>query len=205
MFWSNKIMKKIVMLGGSFNPPHNGHLRLLRAAGEEVGADLLLMMPTLAPPHKSAEGLASARDRYNMCALCADEIGAKASDMELVRGGKSYTVDTLLALHEEYGACEIYLTMGADMLVTLKDWRRYEEILLLCRILAVTRAGTQDDRFADVGRQIAADGGQLSLFSLPPDGISSTDIRARVRAGQPIHDLVPDAVAAYIVKNKLYV
>lgn len=197
-------MKKIAMLGGSFNPLHNGHLRLLHAAGEAAGADTLLLVPTLTPPHKPSAGLASAKDRYNMCALGAASIGAEASDIELVRGGKSYTVDTLLALHEKYGTCEIYLTMGADMLVTLKDWRRYEEILLLCRILAVTRAGTPDEQFAEIGRQIAADGGQLSLFSLPPDGISSTDIRERVHEGKPIDDLVPGAVAEYIAKNKLY-
>lgn len=191
-------------LGGSFNPPHNGHLRLLRAAGAEVGADTLLLVPTLTPPHKPTEELVSARDRYNMCALCAGSIGAEASDIELIRGGKSYTVDTLLALHEKYGACEIYLTMGADMLVTLKEWRRYEEILLLCRILAVTREGTPDERFAAIGRQIAADGGHVSLFSLPPDGISSTDIRDRVREGRSIQNLVPGAVAEYIAKNKLY-
>lgn len=197
-------MIKIAVLGGSFNPPHYGHLRILKTAAAAVHADLSLLIPTFSPPHKSTAGLAPAMDRFNMCELCAPEIGALASDMELIRGGKSYTVDTLLALHEKYGECKVYLAMGADMLVTLRDWNRYDEIILLADIVAFTRGDTDNAEFCELAKEIGADGANIRLLSMPPDGISSTDIRDRIHAGKSVEGLVPDSVIRYIAENHLY-
>lgn len=192
------------MLGGTFNPPHNGHLRILEAAKEAAGADEALMIPAFTPPHKPSDELVSARDRFNMCELCAGEIGAGACDLELIRGGRSYTVDTLLSLKEQVGKSVLYLVMGADMLVTLKTWCRYEEIIMLSEIIAFVRDDVSDKKFYDSAEDVRRDGGRVTLLPLAADGISSTMIRQRIKSGESVAGLVPDSVAEYIKKNKLY-
>lgn len=195
---------RIVLLGGTFNPPHNGHLRILKTAAEAVSADRVLMMPAGIPPHKSGAGVASGDDRLAMCRLAASTTCAEASDRELRRDGKSYTVLTLEELAAEYPQGDIYLTMGADMLVTLDRWYRYKDILKLCKIIAFYRSDTDPDTFSDAAERIRRDGGAVLLLPLEPDGISSTEIRDKIKNNQDVSAFLPEGVAEYIARHGLY-
>ena len=195
---------KIVLLGGTFNPPHNGHLRILRTAAQAVQADAALMIPTGISPHKSAQGVASGVDRLAMCRLAAQSIGAQVSDCELRRAGKSYTVLTLEELHAAYASAQLYLTMGADMLVTLDSWYRYADIIKLAHIVAFYRQQTEAARCVAMAEKIKADGGSVLLLPLEPDGISSTEIRNKLAHGQDPSGELPEKVLDYIKSHGLY-
>ena len=115
---------RIGIFGGTFNPPHNGHVTMARAAVAQLGLDRLLLVPDNVPPHKPLPDRVTAQQRYDMAALMAAPIGrvAEASDIELRRTGKSYTSDTLRALHEQYPDAELWLLMGSDMFLSLHTW-----------------------------------------------------------------------------------
>ncbi len=195
-------MEKLVILGGTFDPPHLGHMRLLAAARDAFRADLAWFVPDRVPPHKSAAHMTEAAHRLEMCRLCAMEMGAEVSELELKREGKSYTVDTLEGLNR-LGKYDIGLTMGGDMLQTLPQWYRYRRILELAHIVAVIRQEADTD-FWEAAKAVEADGGKITAFVLPPDGISSTLVRSRVASGESITDLVPGSVARYIAAHNLY-
>lgn len=195
---------KIVILGGTFNPPHNGHLRILKAAAEAVNADVMLMIPAGLPPHKSNDGVVSAKHRLELCRLAAKEIGAEVSDMEIKREGPSYTVLTLEQLRETAPDAELYITMGADMLVTLKTWYRYADIIRLAGIIGTYRSDTDPAVFDKSAEEVRSDGGQVILLPLSPDNISSTGIRKSILSGDDIKNEVPESVADYIRQHGLY-
>ena len=196
------------MFGGTFNPPHNGHVTMVRAAVAQLGLDKLLIVPDCVPPHKPLPSGVTARQRYDMAALMAAPVGrmAEASDIELRRTGKSYTSDTLKILRQQYPDAELWLLMGSDMFLSLHMWHEPEVICELARIGAFCRVEedirTAMERQKDLlERQYQA---HVALLNNPElIELSSTDVRAALAAGQG-RDLVPDAVWGYVQREHLY-
>ena len=199
---------RIGVFGGTFNPPHNGHVTMARAAAAQLGLDKLLLVPDSVPPHKPLPSGVTARQRYDMAALMAAPIGrvAEASDIELRRTGKSYTSDTLRTLREQYPDAELWLLMGSDMFLSLHTWHEPEVICELAHIGAFRRVD-EDIRAAMEQRKTLLEGqyqAQVMLLDNPElIELSSTDVRAALAAGQG-SDLVPEAVWGYIQREHLY-
>lgn len=134
---------RIGILGGTYNPPHTGHLHAAAAAREELGLDRVILLPSFLPPHKTMpQNAPDASARLEMTRLAAAEIGAEVSDLEIMRGGTSYTADTLAEFRKQFADAEIWFIVGTDMFLTLQDWVRPHEIFALARIAVVLR----DDR-----------------------------------------------------------
>lgn len=195
----------IAMLGGTFNPIHNAHLFMAEAARRVLGPCEVLLMVDRDPPHKQIAGDVTAAQRFRMAELAVMGMdGITASDMELKREGKSYTVDTLRALLKERPGAQLRLIVGGDMLADLPTWREAGEICRLAKIIAVPRPGRGGAEAADAARVREALGADVTVLDTPAPDISSTMIRERVRAAKPIGDLTPPAVTAYIYEEGLY-
>ncbi len=186
--------RRIGILGGTFNPIHTGHLLLAEGVREKMGLDYVLFIPCYLPPHKKPLNLAPAGDRLAMVRLAVKgNPSFKVSTLEIVRGGKSYSVDTLQELHRLYkGKANFFFIIGSDSLSVLNTWKSIDRVMDLCRLVAVTRPGY---RFNSPG---------VKIIDLPTLSVSSTDIRRLVRQGKSIKYLVPEAVRRYIIKNRLY-
>lgn len=199
---------KLGVFGGSFNPIHIGHL----IAAEEVywrhGLSKVLFVPAYLPPHKGAGDLAVASHRYKMVKLAIkDNRRFMVSDTEITRREKSYTVETMELLSEQYGpACQLYLIIGADTLQELPSWKEIQRLAGLCRMVVVNRpgAGMEFSQLIPIlGGEKVEEMQRLSV-TIPQIGISSTEIRARLREGRQIKYLVPSVVEEYIRKKGLY-
>jgi nicotinate-nucleotide adenylyltransferase len=205
------------ILGGSFNPPHLGHLALARDAIAELGLTRLLMVPVCVPPHKPpAADDPGPEHRLAMCRALAEGVERlEVSTLEIDRGGRSYTVDTLEDVHASHPDAELTLILGAEMACTLPTWRRPNQILKLAQLgvaargpEAGDRAGSQDagatrERVLEVLRALDP-AARVRMLSLEPVPVSSTIVRERLRAGEPVEELVGHAVAAYIAEHGLY-
>ena len=202
----NGVMR-IGIYGGTFSPPHLGHVKAAEEFFKQMELDLLYIIPTAVPPHKQLDAGDDPRHRLAMCELAfAGMERVIVSDMEIARGGKSYTVDTLRALTDEDR--RLFLLVGTDMMLTLDRWREAEEIFRLCYPVYMRR---ENDPVIE-GQIIAKNSEYLAKFGkivrrIPMEfvDVSSTAVRERVRAGGSLADLVPEAVAAYIAKEGLYV
>ena len=199
---------RIGIFGGTFNPPHNGHVTLARAAAEQLALDRLLIVPACVPPHKPLPDRVTPQQRYAMAELMAAPVGrcAQASDIELHRTGKSYTSDTLQTLHEQYPDAELWLLMGSDMFLSLHTWHEPEVICALAHIAAFSRV--EEDIRAAMERQKQTLEQQyraeVALLNNPQlIELSSTDVRAALAAGRG-SELVPEAVWGYIRREHLY-
>ena len=198
-------MERIVIFGGTFNPIHIGHLKMALSAASLPRVTRVLLIPACRPPHKSDRMLAGEEDRLAMCRLAVrDYPHISVSDMEIRRGGASFTVDTLTALREEYSSAELCLLCGADMFVTLSQWKRYRDIIRLATIFAVPRDGTDQTLFMKCIGAYSADGARIEQVEMPPVEISSSEIRRRLSAGLPAEELLPAGVPDYIRQHKLY-
>ena len=199
-------MTRIGIYGGTFSPPHNGHLAAARAFMEQMWLDLLYVIPTATPPHKEMECEVSAEHRFRMTQLAfAGMEGIYVSDMEIRRGGKSYTVDTLRELSGDDR--RLFLLCGTDMMLTLDEWRSPEEIFRLCYPVYVRR---EKDPVLDsvIIKKIAAYreayGKVVRKIQMEPLELSSHDVRKKLSAGEPVGNLIPPAVESYIFANHLY-
>jgi nicotinate-nucleotide adenylyltransferase len=195
---------RIGILGGTFNPPHIGHLVCAQEAHRELELDQVLFIPARIPPHKPVEHEPGPEHRLELCRLAAgDDERFAVSDLELGRDGTSYTVDTLEELSSHETQPELFLIVGGDIAVGLPRWREPERVLRLATLAIAKRQGTA--RAAVQATLSTLQGGERSrFFTMPRIGVSSTMIRRRVRAGQPIRYLVPDPVAGYIEHHNLY-
>lgn len=197
---------KIAIYGGSFNPPHSGHVHVAEAVSHALQPDRFLILPDNLPPHKAlAEGSPSASKRLEMCRLAFRGIPcAEVSDMELTRGGLSYTSDTIKALSQAFPDSELYLVIGSDMLATFTRWHEFEYLLSRCVLLAVSRetdAALREIALAD--ELIKKYGAAVRVISCRAVPASSTDVRLQIASGvKP--DVLPDEVYAYIIANHLY-
>ncbi len=202
---SPNTLQKIGILGGSFNPIHNGHIYIARQFAEKLSLNKVLFIPTYIAPHKESKDLASAHHRLKMCELAAKANPLfEVSDIEINRGGKSYTVDTLKELTLLYPASKFYLLCGADMFTTLHQWKNHEEIIKLAVICSLPRDEQGYDDLLQYAKRLEKDGAETFLLNAPKKEISSTQIRELAAKGEDIGDLVPLKVAEYIKAKSLY-
>ena len=198
-------MNKIVILGGTFNPIHHGHLILGQAAKEEFGLDEILVMPTKNPAYKTISGGVSEQNRVDMIKLAiANFPYFKFSDMELKREGTTYTVDTLRALTQKDDDCRYYFIMGADSLYQIGTWKDPDQIFHMANILVATRNDSRSALDAQIDYLEEKYGGKIYHLSSPSIEISSNDIRKRCKNGLSIHFFLPEDVIDYIERNDLY-
>ena len=200
---------KTGILGGSFNPIHNGHLQMARLAMEKFGLDRVFMTVASDPPHKKLADNVTAEIRYSMVCAVLTEAGdsrISANDTEIRRGGKSYTSDTLKELHKEYPCDELYLILGADMVCDFPNWHCPDEIAKSARIIAIKRPEQQSNAtYAESVRLMRENfGAEVYEADFNVDDISSTDIRNRIEENMPIYGLVPYSVEKIIYENALY-
>ena len=203
---------KIGIFGGTFNPPHLGHLAAAEAAIGALDLDKLYIVPASIPPHKELpEGTPAPEHRLAMAAKLADALllpqVVQLSEMELKREGKSYTADTLAALREEYPEAELWLLMGTDMFLTLHRWREPEKILKLAGVCAFGRTEQDGEAVFAPQReylQRTCPGARITTIPLPGlVDISSTRLRELLARGEGGDYLIP-AVYGYILRNQLY-
>lgn len=210
---------RVGVLGGTLDPIHLGHIETARAARAALALDRVIVLPARVPPHRPNQPIASRYHRFAMAALAVNRLeGFTASDAELCAPGPSYTADTLVRLRETgLRATQIFFITGADAFAEIDTWHRYPEVLELAQFVVVSRPGyPARDMTARLpalaGRMVPADGtsapaGNTHIFLLDvrtPD-VSSTEIRRRIGAGEPLSGLVPDAVERHIVQHELYV
>lgn len=196
---------KLAMFGGSFDPIHNGHVQLAGAFTEKLGLDKILIMPTYLPPHKQKKTSVTPQQRLEMCRLAfKDQSDVIISDIEIKRQGASYTYMTLLELSELYSGGELFLITGADMFMTIHQWKEPQIIFEKAVICGVPR--DKDDIAALKKQQeyLAGLGARSEILDAGVMTVSSTEIRNRIRNGMSIAGLVPDAVEEYIMDNGLY-
>jgi nicotinate-nucleotide adenylyltransferase len=205
---SGKVGKagRVGLMGGTFDPIHNGHLIAAEEARWQAGLEKIIFVPTGQPPHKEREPAANPWHRYLMTALAVNSNPYfQVSSVEIERTGPSYTVDTLKAFAKLYPGAEIFFITGSDAILEIATWKDVQQLLSLCRFIAAVRP-----RYGlDVLRE------KLSLLPLkwqerilclevPGLDISSTEIRKRIREGRPVKYLLPESVEDYIRKNGLY-
>ena len=199
----------IGVYGGTFDPPHWGHITAARAAMEQLGLDKLVLIPDRMPPHKALpEGSASPEQRLEMAVLATAELGRRAevSDWELRRDGPSYTSDTLAELRREHPEDTLWLLMGSDMFLSLQTWHAPEEIMALARIAPFSREA-EDESAAFAAQKARLEweyGAQICIVQNPEvRELSSTEVRAALAAGQG-SNLLPPAVYGYVLREHLY-
>ena len=205
----NPTGKKIGILGGTFDPIHTAHLIIAEAAYDSFSLDEVLLMPSGHSYLKDnrAQKVLPPEIRYEMtCLAAADNPHFTASDFEMRHPGNTYTSETLLALSKLNPRDEFYFIIGADSVYSILTWKDPEVIFENCTLLAAIREdGTPPERFLqEVSRLREEYGAKIDIIEIPAIGISSTDIRNRVKNGRTIHYLVPDAVERYIIETGLY-
>jgi len=199
----------IGILGGTFNPPHLGHLQLAAHAREALSLQRVLLVPAHTAPHKAGEPDPGPEHRLAMCRLAArGHAGVQVCALEIERGGPSYTVDSLRSVHASHPHAELTFIVGADIASTLASWREPRQLLALADLAVAARAGT--DRAAvlaavgEVGAVAGPGTPAVRFLEMPEVQVSSSQVRSRVAAGEPIEQLVGPAVAGYIAEHGLY-
>lgn len=196
--------KTVLVFGGAFDPPHNGHLHILKNAIDAVDPQLALVMPTGISPHK-ASSLTPAAVRRRMC-RCFLSVDARVRicDHELRQKGKSYTVDTVAWLRRRYPGAGLVLAIGSDMLLTFERWRDWQTLLAEVTLCVQCRDDEDAAALETKAKELTAAGGRVLLCSCPALEISSTAVREKAAAGQDIRQLVPPDVARLVARHRLY-
>ena len=196
---------RLGVFGGTFDPPHLGHLIVATELRHALALDRVLFVPAGRPPHKTTLDVTADHHRLAMLRLAiADDPAFAISPIDLDRGGLSYTVETLAALRDQHGAgTELVFLMGEDSLRDLPTWREPDRIATLAELGVARRPGVAVE-LEEVYRRVPAARGRVRLVGVPLIGIASSDLRARVARGAPIAYQVPAAVATYIHQAGLY-
>ncbi|MGA2622587.1 MAG: nicotinate-nucleotide adenylyltransferase [Bacteroidota bacterium] len=189
----------IGIYGGSFNPPHFGHLIVLESVQDQLRFDKVLFIPAASPPHKNDPTLAPAAERLEMTRLAIEGNAAfQASDIEIRRDGRSYSIDTLDSLAAEHPGDKFSLIIGADNFLEFETWKSAREILTKAEVVVMNREGfSAHPEKSEFVRMVR-------FVHVPNIGISSTDIRRRVKLGRSIRYLVPQSVENHIRRKGLY-
>lgn len=195
---------RLGILGGTFDPPHLGHLAVAQDAWSRIPLDRVLFVPAAQPPHKLRGVRTAAPVRLEMVrAAIADDDHFGATDLELERAGPSFTVDTLRELSAQQPGAELFLLLGADQFRELATWREPAAIAELATLVLVPRAVIDSGRVIADARA-ALPTARIVELDAPRLDVSSTDIRRRAAAGEPIRYLVPDGVRRIIERERLY-
>lgn len=186
------------LLGGTFDPPHNGHVALARAALERFRLERLVVMVAGRPPQKTAT--LDPETRFRLAAVAFEDVPlAELSRHDLDRPGVAYTIDTVRYAQREWG--EIVLLIGADQFAGFLAWREPDAILERARLGVATRPGVPEERHAGVLRALARPD-RVDFFDMPPVDISSSEVRRHLEAGDPVGSLVPPAVASLLARRR---
>ncbi|MDD4979692.1 MAG: nicotinate-nucleotide adenylyltransferase [Candidatus Omnitrophica bacterium] len=186
---------KIGILGGTFNPIHIGHLILAEEVREKLKLDKVIFVPAYLPPHKDNSDIACAATRLTMVKLAIK--GNRhflASDIEIKRDGRSYTIDTLRALKEIYPQDELYFIIGSDLLKYLKEWKDLDEIIKMVKFVVATRPGYPLEEIPS----------HISTIPIRAVDVSGFEVRQAIKEERSFRYLVPEAVSRYINKKRLY-
>lgn len=199
-------MERLGIYGGTFSPPHSGHIHAAKAFISEMALDRLLVIPTFIPPHKSRSELTSPEDRLAMCRRAFSfSKKIEVSDMEIARGGKSYTSDTLTALKKE--GRELYFLCGTDMLLSIDRWHEPRIIFELAHIVCVAREddlAVRDTLYKKAEYLKAEYGARVHILPVDSVELSSSEVREMISKNEVWESRVPSNVAAYIKEKGLY-
>jgi nicotinate-nucleotide adenylyltransferase len=196
---------RLGLLGGTFNPPHLGHLVCAQEALDQLGLERVLFVPAGVPPHKRIEADPGIEHRVAMCAAAvAGDARFAVSRVDADRSGPSYSVDTLRALHAQAPGDELTFIVGGDMAHSLPTWHEPEAVLALAKLGVAEREGVARADIAERLSGLAGAAARVRFFSMPRLDVSSSLLRARAAAGRPLRYLVPDGVAEYIAQQGLY-
>jgi nicotinate-nucleotide adenylyltransferase len=210
-------MRRLGLLGGTFDPIHHGHLDAASAAHTALVLDAVVLIPTHDPPHRPADPHASGFHRFALASLAASEHAwLRVSDLELLRTGTSYSIDTLHSFQAKgWQASQLFFILGADAFAEIAQWREFERVVEGTNLAVVGRTGTSLEaalartplaprvRPLDQGRERSAPTG-VYLIAASTRDVSSTQIRAELAAGRSIAGLVPAAVERHIIRHALY-
>lgn len=202
-----KVVRKIGIMGGTFNPIHNGHLIVAEDVMEQCDLDKVLFIPSGQPPHKPDSEVIGAEHRYEMVRLAVESNCCfEASRIEVDRNGLTYTINTLQELREIYGDGTVfYFIIGADVVQELITWKEYRNVFEMCDFIAVLRPGHDNSTFEGAIKKVRKDEGvRIQHVQSRLIDISSTDIRERLQRRESIKYLVPDRVEEYIETHSLY-
>ncbi len=200
-------MEKIGIMGGTFDPIHYGHLVAAQGALWAYDLDEVIFVPSGRPPHKEQHRVTSPWDRYLMTLLATvSNHRFTVSPVEVERPGPSFTVDTVRHFQQERGPeCDLFFITGADAIMEIPSWRNTEGLLEMCHFIAASRPGYSEELFmAFVESRPENQKKRIHRLEVPALAISSSDLRRRVREGEPIKYLLPESVEGYIFKLGLY-
>jgi nicotinate-nucleotide adenylyltransferase len=196
---------KTGILGGTFDPVHNGHIELAAEVAESLGLSRVIFIPAGQPWFKEGEVITAAEQRLAMLKLALDGNPLFGiSEMEIERSGPTYTVDTMRELKRQHSGEEFYFILGWDNLRDLPCWHKPQELISLCRLGVVPRVGTKSPDLNDLEKNLPGIRGRLEMLDGPSIDISASEIRRRVAAGLSIEDMVPSPVGRYIKEQGLY-
>lgn len=195
---------KLLLYGGTFDPPHRGHMNNLRAVMEAVHPDKVLVMPAGIPPHKAAS-TTSAELRLAMCGcFAAMDPRVEVSRWEIDRQGRSYTVNTLQMLRDTYPGTALYLALGSDMLLSFTQWYRWQTILALATLVVQSRAGGDSADLHATADALKPWGGRVLFAHAVPVPCASSRIRSGLTDDDTLRRVLPESVREIIRQNGLY-
>lgn len=198
--------KKIGLIGGTFDPVHFGHLLAAERAREEYNLEKVYFIPSANPPHKNYQGMADAKNRFEMVeAAIKDNPYFEISDVEFIRTGYSYTIDTVNEFIDIMGQdCKIYFIIGTDNISKILSWKNADQLMKKVEFIAMTRPGKWEQDFIININRLKENGCRINVVEMPLIHIESTSVRIRINNGQSIRYIVPEEVEKYILENKLY-
>jgi nicotinate-nucleotide adenylyltransferase len=217
-------LKRVGLLGGTFDPVHNGHLALANKTAQLFDLKKVLFIPASQSPHKHESQPTSSHHRVAMLELALEQKTTFSIDMqEIQKGGLSYTIETLSCLKEQHTDWELFLILGADAFLSMDTWKNSFDILKICHVLVSTRPGIKLNNSVKLSQALGiksislenndfklpitlstAGGKTLRLYQIPTQDVSSRIIRYKIQAGKEIKNLLPPAVDHYIMQNRLY-
>jgi nicotinate-nucleotide adenylyltransferase len=219
-------LRRIGLLGGTFNPIHNGHIHIANTVSKRLSLTEVLFIPTGHPPHKDPTQILSAKDRVRMLELALLPYPHfLLCDEEILREGISYTIDTIQALKKKYPDTRLFFIVGVDAFAQIKTWKNPDKILQLCDFAVISRPGFPFSKLPNFGplakldrmRLDELDTGKATIYdfslgvrtkchflNIPHSEISASDIRRRLSSGNPLKNLLPHPVHSYIIKGNLY-
>jgi nicotinate-nucleotide adenylyltransferase len=198
-------ISRIGVLGGTFDPPHHGHLLIARQAFHQLKLNQVLFAPAHQPPHKIDQSITPIRHRLEMVRLAiADQPGFVLSRIDVDRQGPTFTVDTMRLLRQQFGeASTLYFIMGMDSLMNILTWHAPEQLIQVCKLAVFARPGFRAN-IGELEKQLPGLRERIVFLSTPTLNVAASELQKRVRDGQSIEDCVPKAVAKYIEENGLY-